>query len=166
MKPDSRMFINSPEPTAEECNNLSPIIQKCNALFPQIQAQPIPSQSQPSCEDYYPYKLPPRCGTWDYNSIIGEPANTWQDLNAMCKAKGLKLCNNADLCVGGAPLKNLNTFKDDNWIATGDSANSWMTYNSAGNRTCKTHEQVAGAPPAWSTTTGPDGWNRAAKCCS
>jgi hypothetical protein len=86
-------------------------------------------------------------------------------MQALCTSKGMKLCNNADLCIGGAPLANLNTFAGDNWIATGDSIDSWLTYNSADNRKCKTHVQVAGAPPAWGTTNGPDGWNRAAKCC-
>ena len=84
-------------------------------------------------------------------------------MEALCSAKRMKLCNNAELCVGGNPPASLNKFAGDNWIATGDNTNSWLTFSPG--RACKSHEQVAGAPPAWGTINGPDGWTRAAKCC-
>jgi len=75
------------------------------------------------------------------------------------------MCKKDDLCVDGNPLTNLNTFEGDNWIATNDNTNSWMTFNTADNRKCKSHEQVAGAPPSWGTTSAPYAFNRATKCC-
>ena len=105
--------------------------------------------------------------TWNYLNPPNTIPNTWDEMNQVCKDKGKRLCNQKELCISNQPITSLNTFGGtDNWVAVNDKQNEWLTYATFDNRLCKTATQVAGGVPAWGTTKTPDGWFRAAKCCT
>ena len=105
--------------------------------------------------------------TWDELNPPNTIPNTWDEMNQVCKDKGKRLCNSKELCISNQPITSLNTFGGtDNWVAVNDKQNEWLTYATFDNRLCKTATQVAGGVPAWGTTKTPDGWFRAAKCCT
>ena len=99
-----------------------------------------------------------------------QPTNTYNEMKAVCEAKGMRLCQSSELCdmstreVSHPEITN--AFPGDNWIAVGDSQDQWLTLNRSGGRYCKTHTEVAGGKPGWSNSKVPTGWERLAKCCS
>lgn len=109
---------------------------------------------------------------WDVITPPQQAGNTWAELNSVCTSKGKRLCNRGEMCKNNAPdgilqsmFKNTAGVLLDNWFAVGDAQNEWGTYNTAGNRTCKTHTEVAGSKPGWSGKEADKHFFRAAKCC-
>ncbi|MCB9548577.1 MAG: hypothetical protein H6706_22455 [Myxococcales bacterium] len=79
---------------------------------------------------------------------------TWQAAADKCAEHGMKLCKRGALCQGGKPLAG--SPAGDVWVATGDGPNTWISVGQAQPaRTCKSHVEVAGSPPAWGTQSGP-----------
>jgi len=54
-------------------------------------------------------------------------------------------------------------FSVDKWIAVGDKQDEWLTLN--GERYCKTHTEVAGETPGWSSDPNYSPFKRLVKCC-
>lgn len=109
---------------------------------------------------------------WDVITPPQQAGNTWAELNSVCASKGKRLCNRGEMCKNNKPdgilqsmFKNTAGVLLDNWFAVGDAQNEWGTYNTAGNRTCKTHTEVAGSTPAWGNKKDAGNYFRAAKCC-
>jgi hypothetical protein len=119
----------------------------------------------------------PTVGRNDFDERIGvnQATKTYQDMKAVCERKGMRLCQSSEICDMSTRKviqpELTNSFTNDNWIAVGDQENEWLTLDRQindvpGGRYCKTHTEVAGGVPAWSTTTNPGSWERLAKCCS
>ena len=104
---------------------------------------------------------------YEYVSKPNEATKNYNDIKKDCDNIGMRLCNASELCTSGAPNAGLDIFQgQDNWIAVNDKENEWFTFNKAGDRTCKTHTQVAGDVPAWGPGATAGGWYRAGKCCN
>ncbi|MCA9527047.1 MAG: hypothetical protein KC549_12215 [Myxococcales bacterium] len=91
----------------------------------------------------------------------------WAASAKYCSDRGMKLCTQAQICRGGAPV--MGTPAADVWLAAGDAPNRWVAIGTKfPDRVCKTHEQVAGKAPDWGLDRGPQPFTQeqtAFRCC-
>jgi len=112
---------------------------------------------------------------FDVRIPVNQSTKTYDQLKAVCKSKGKRLCQSTEICdMQKREVTNPSltaTFPVDNWIAVGDKPNEWLTLWNHGNRYCKTHSEVTQSEdgnaylPTWGSQTNPAGWERLVKCC-
>ena len=106
----------------------------------------------------------------DFNAeSFGFPALTYNDMNSICEGKGQRICLSSEICdMSTRQVINpdlTSEFSVDNWIAVGDKQDEWLTLSRFDERYCKTHTEVAGAIPTWSSDLNIIYFKRLVKCC-
>jgi len=163
---------NPSEKTAPLYSNMTwaEVNSKFTKLFSETKSGDADTQDKAmrECMGISNVRLPPK--PCDLDFVVPpdfQQGTTWDSLNNMCESQGKRLCSASEMCPSNKPIEEVNTYFNgkDNWMAVRDKPNQWITYNTAGNRTCKVHDQVVPFLPAWGNSRDPVPFFRGAKCC-